>query len=107
MALKVLLLRSRLAPLQTELQTLETTRDGFAAREAELEHDIAEAQTDEERSVVEAAVNAFEQERSANAADITRVQERINEINEEIRSLEEAQRLCEDWLVGQDRCYIN
>lgn len=91
MALKVLLLRSRLAPLQTELQTLKTTRDGFAAREAELEHDIAEAQTDEERSVVEAAVNAFEQERSANAADITRVQERINEINEEIRSLEEAQ----------------
>mgnify|MGYP003243027809 FL=1 len=91
MALKVLLLRSRLAPLQTELQTLETTRDDFAAREAELEHDIAEAQTDEERSVVEAAVNAFEQERSANAADITRVQERINEINEEIRSLEEAQ----------------
>ena len=52
MALKVLMLRSRLAPLQTELQTLETTRDGFAAREAELEHDIAEAQTDEERSVV-------------------------------------------------------
>lgn len=91
MALKVLLLRSRLAPLQTELQTLETTRNGFAAREAELAHDIAEAQTDEERSVVEAAVNAFEQERSANAADITRVQERINEINEEIRSLEEAQ----------------
>ena len=91
MALKVLLLRSRLAPLQTELQTLETTRNGFAAREAELEHDIAEAQTDEERSVVEAAVNAFEQERSANATDITRVQERINEINEEIRSLEEAQ----------------
>ena len=91
MALKVVMLRSRLAPLQTELQALETTRDGFAAREAELEHDIAEAQTDEERSVVEAAVNAFEQERSANAADITRVQERINEINEEIRSLEEAQ----------------
>lgn len=91
MALKVLLLRSRLAPLQTELQTLETTRDGFAAREAELEHDIAEAQTDEERSVVEAAVNAFEQERSANAADITRVQQAIDAINDEIRSLENAQ----------------
>ena len=25
----------------------------------------------------------------------------------ESRSLEEAQRLCEDWLVGQDRCYRN
>ena len=23
------------------------------------------------------------------------------------RSVEEAQRLCEDWLVGQDRCYRN
>lgn len=23
------------------------------------------------------------------------------------RSEEEAERLCEDWLVGQDRCYIN
>ena len=22
-------------------------------------------------------------------------------------SREEAERLCEDWLVGQDRCYIN
>ena len=22
-------------------------------------------------------------------------------------SVEEAERLCEDWLVGQDRCYIN
>ena len=91
MALKVLLLRSRLAPLQTELQTLETTRDGFAAREAELEHDIAEAQTDEERSVVEAAVNAFEQERSTNAAEIARVQQAIDAINDEIRSLEDAQ----------------
>lgn len=25
----------------------------------------------------------------------------------ESRSLEEVQRLCEDWLVGQDRCYRN
>lgn len=91
MALKVLVLRSRLTPLQTELQTLETTRSGFAAREAELERDIAAAQTDEERSAVEEAVNAFEQERSANAADITRVQGQIDAINEEIRSLEEAQ----------------
>ncbi len=91
MALKVLMLRSRLTPLQTELQTLETTRSGFAAREAELERDIAAAQTDEERGVVEEAVNAFEQERSANAADITRVQGQIDAINEEIRSLEAEQ----------------
>lgn len=91
MALKVLVLRSRLAPLQAELQTFEATRAGFAARESDLERDIADAQTDEERSAVSAAVDAFEQERSANAAEIARVQQAIDAINDEIRSLEDAQ----------------
>ena len=91
MALKVLMLRSRLTPLLAELQAFETTRAGFAAREADLERDIADAQTDEERSVVSAAVDAFEQERSTNAAEIARVQQAIDAINDEIRSLEAAQ----------------
>ena len=91
MALKVLMLRSRLTPLLAELQAFEATRAGFAAREAELERDIAAAQTDEERSVVENAVNTFEQERSTNAAEIARVQQAIDAINDEIRSLEAAQ----------------
>ena len=91
MALKVLMLRSRLTPLLAELQAFEATRAGFAAREAELERDIADAQTDEERSVVSAAVDAFEQERSTNAAEIARVQQAIDAINDEIRSLEAAQ----------------
>ena len=85
------MLRSRLTPLLAELQAFETTRAGFAAREADLERDIADAQTDEERSVVSAAVDAFEQERSTNAAEIARVQQAIDAINDEIRSLEDAQ----------------
>ena len=91
MALKVLLLRSKLAPLQTQLAGLESVRDGFAAREAELAHDIEEAQTEEERSVVETAVETFEQERASNAAELNRVQGAIDAINEQIRSLEAAQ----------------
>lgn len=91
MALKVLLLRSKLAPLQTQLAGLESVRDGFAAREAELAHDIEEAQTEEERSVVETAVETFEQERASNAAELNRVQGEIDAINEQIRSLEAAQ----------------
>lgn len=91
MALKVLMLRSKLAPLQSQLAGLESVRDGFAAREAELAHDIEAAQTDEERSVVESAVEAFEQERASNAAELNRVQGAIDEINEQIRSLEAAQ----------------
>ena len=91
MALKVLMLRSKLAPLQTQLAGLESVRDGFAAREAELARDIEAAQTDEERSVVESAVEAFEQERASNTAELNRVQGAIDEINEQIRSLEAAQ----------------
>ncbi len=91
MALKVLMLRSKLAPLQTQLAGLESVRDGFAAREAELARDIEAAQTDEERSVVESAVESFEQERASNAAELNRVQGEIDAINEQIRSLEAAQ----------------
>ena len=53
MALKVLMLRSKLTPLQQQMTQLTQARDAFAQREAELEADIAAAQTDEERSVVE------------------------------------------------------
>lgn len=91
MALKVLMLRSKLAPLEAQMQALTETRDGFAAREQELERDIAAVTTEEERGVVEQAVESFEQERSANSAEITRVQGEIDAINEEIRSLEAAQ----------------
>lgn len=91
MALKVLMLRSKLAPLEAQMQTLEETRNGFTAREQELERDIAEAATAEERGVVEQAVEAFEQERSANDNEIARVQAEIDRIDEEIRSLEAAQ----------------
>lgn len=91
MALKVLMLRSKLAPLEAQMQTLLETQGGFAVREQELERDIAAVTTDEERSVVEAAVESFEAERSTNSADITRVQGEIDAINEEIRSLEAAQ----------------
>ena len=91
MALKVLMLRSQITALQQQLALLTETRDGFAAREAELERAIGEATTDEERSVVSAAIDTFEAERSANAAEITRIQGEIDARNDEIRSLEAQQ----------------
>lgn len=91
MALKVLMLRSKLKPLEEKMRELNETRDGFNARERELETAIAEATTDEERGVVEEAVEAFDQERSANDEEIEQVQGRIDDINEEIRSIEERQ----------------
>ena len=91
MALKVLVLRNRLTPLLEQLHALETVRDGFSAREAELEKDISAASTEEERTAVEAAVEAFEAERTTNASDLEQVRAQIDQINDQIRALETEQ----------------
>lgn len=85
------MLNHEIAALREKLTPLETTRDGFAAREAELEKAIGEATTDEERSVVSAAIDTFEQERSANAAEIARIQGEIDTRSAEIARLEAEQ----------------
>lgn len=89
--LRVLMLRSEIDALRAQLTPLEQTRDGFAAREEQLRQAIAEATTDEERGVVSTAIDAFEQERSTNAAEITRIEGEIAQREEQIRSLEAAQ----------------
>lgn len=89
--LKVLMLNAEITSLRSQLVPLEQARDGFAAREAELERDIAEASTDEERSVVSAAVDTFEEERNANAAEIERIQGEIDARTAQIQALEARQ----------------
>lgn len=89
--LRVLMLNSEIAALRSQLTPLEQTRDGFAAREEQLRQAISEAATDEERGVVSTAIETFEQERSTNAAEISRIQGEIEQREEQIRSLEAAQ----------------
>ncbi len=89
--LRVLMLNSEIAALRSQLTSLEQTRDGFAAREEQLRQAISEAATDEERGVVSTAIETFEQERSTNAAEISRIQGEITQREEQIRSLEAAQ----------------
>ena len=93
-ALRVLVLNSEITALRAQLTPLEQTRDGFAAREEQLRQalsEITETSTDAERSAVSAAVDAFENDRSANAAEIARIQGEIDARNDEIRSLEAQQ----------------
>lgn len=92
MALKVLLLRKKLTDMQTSLADLERTAQGFETREAELAADIEAAHTDEERSVVETAVESFEQERSQNTTAIEQLRTDIAEMENQIREAEEAAR---------------
>lgn len=92
MALKVLLLRKKLTDMQASLADLEQTAQGFDTREAELAADIEAAQTDEERSVVEAAVESFEQERSQNTTAIEQLRSDIADMENQIREAEETSR---------------
>ena len=89
--LRVLMLNSEIEALRAQLTPLEQVRDGFAAREEQLRQAITEAATDDERSVVSSAIDTFEQERSTNAAEISRIQGEIEQREEQIRSLEAAQ----------------
>lgn len=92
MALKVLLLRKKLTEKQNALAELERAGEGFTTRETELEADINAAQTDEERTVVEEAVEAFENERSQNEAEQATLRSEIAAMEAEIREAEEKAR---------------
>lgn len=92
MALKVLLLRKKLTDKQNELRGLESAAEAFKVREAELEASIEEAQTDEERSVVEEAVESFEAERNTNTEAQEALRSEIESLEAEIRTAEETAR---------------
>ena len=89
MALKVLLLRKKLTDLQTALAANERAAEAFATREAELTADIEAAQTDEERTVVEEAVTAFDAERDANTTEADRLRTDIVALEQQIREAED------------------
>lgn len=89
MALKTILLRSKIDGKKAELETLRTKDTEFATREEELLQSIDEAKTAEERNAVEKAVDEFEQDKEAHE---TAKQNLTGEIEELERSLEEAER---------------
>ena len=88
MALKRLMLEKDLREATASLEELKTI--DFKTREAELEQAIEEAETDEQRSTVEKAVDEFEAEQKENANKIAHLEERISEIEKQINELDEA-----------------
>ena len=84
MALKVIMMRHNLDRLNRELEALKEKDESFTTREAELETAIGEVETDEQRTTIEADVEAFEAEKTAHEdakADLTR---QITELEEEL-----------------------
>lgn len=102
MALKILLLRKKLTEKQNALAGLERSAEAFETREAELAADIEAAQTDEERQVVEEAVESFETERNQNQTEQETLRGEISALEEEIRQAEETARQARSGAAGRE-----
>ena len=88
MALKVLLLRSKLTAVNATLAQLREQLDGFETREAELAADIEAAQTDDERAACETAIGEFEEDRDKVTADIEAAEAEARSLTEQIEAAE-------------------
>lgn len=88
MALKILMLRSKMDRLNKELETLREKDAEFATREAELEQAVNEAATEEEEKVVADNVDQFEGEKQAHDERKSALEQEINEIEGQIKEIE-------------------
>lgn len=88
MALKILMLRSKMDRLNKELESLREKDAEFAAREAELEQAVREAATEEEEKVVADNVEQFEAEKQAHDERKNAIEQEIGEIEGQIKEIE-------------------
>ena len=88
MALRALMLQREIERKTAELSQLREKDSEFATREAELETAIGEAESDEERSAVSEAVEAFEAERSRHTEAVEALQGEVDQLRERLKAEE-------------------
>lgn len=88
MALKAIMLRSKIDKKRSELNALLEKDADFEAREAELEQAIDEAQTEEEQQTVSEQVEAFEIEKTEHEESKARLNEEIMGLEDELSATE-------------------
>lgn len=88
MALKAIMLRSKIDKKRNELNALLEKDADFEAREAELEQAIEEAQTEEEQQTVSEQVEAFETEKTEHEESKARLNEEIAGLEDELAEAE-------------------
>lgn len=88
MALKALILRKKIDASRKALEELRGKDAGFATREAELEKAIEEAETDEEKGLVEGEVEQFETERKEHEEETGRLEEELERLESELKEEE-------------------
>lgn len=88
MALKAIMLRSKIDKKRSELNELLEKDADFESREAELEQAIEEAQTEEEQQAVSEHVEAFETEKTEHEEAKTNLTNEISGLEEELAEVE-------------------
>lgn len=91
MALRTIMLRQKLDRKKSELDALAEKDAGFAAREAELEQAIGEADSAEAEQAVDDAVEAFTGEKDAHEAAKASLQREVDELETQLAQEEEKQ----------------
>ena len=89
--LKALMLRKKIDSKKKELAALVAKGEELKNREAELEKDIAEAETDEERAAVEEAITEFENDDQANQDAQSTLEKEIAGLETELEEIEAEQ----------------
>src|SRR5699024_3065669 len=84
MALRQLMLKSKIDKKRNELASLKEKDTDFDTREADLETAIAEAQTEEEQQVVSEQVEKFENEKQTHEAAKEALETEISELEGEL-----------------------
>ena len=88
MALKALMLRREIERKESEIAALREKEAEFATREAELEISINEVETEEQRSAVTEAVDAFEAERQAHSDTVSALETDLAQLRERLAAEE-------------------
>lgn len=94
MALKALMLRKKIDEKQAQLDALRAKAEDFAKREADLETaigELTETSTDDERTTVEEAVDAFDAEKAEHEKKVSDLEAEINAMRGELDELEARQ----------------
>lgn len=90
MALRAILIRSKIEKKNAELKDLREKDSDFEKREAELEQAIAEAETDEDQEAINAEIEKFENEKSEHESAKSTLESELSGLERELEEIESA-----------------
>lgn len=107
MALRVLMLRKKLDDKRKELEALRNKAEEITLREAELEKAIEEAETDEEKKVVEDSVEEYEKDKAENDEAVRTLSDEVENLEKELAEKEAPEERTEEKEMSKTEIKMN